>query len=829
MLRRNAGATLFVVLALAIGIAANTAVFTAYKAMVARPLEARDPSRMVNLALIRRSDAIDYKFSYPDYKAYRKSLHSFSGLIVFRAEQMTLSSAVGSGKFASVFVVSENYFQVLGAKLLRGRRFASIGIPALIASPSVLISENYWREQFGGDPAVLGKTIRLNGATVQIVGITPHNFADTSIGAPDFWLPLCLEPLLHGDPRWLRDRENRGFQLFGRLAPGATIPQAQAELTIAANRIRTLHDPRSESVKPCTALVWRGSPFPLPLKQYGRMRITILLVMLAAAVLLVVACANVGSLQLARARARQNDLRTRLSLGASRLRLVRQLLTESALLGLLAGIAGLLLAWSFMRILIVVAAETLPPEDGTLVFHVAPDLETFAYVPAISFAAALLFGLAPAMDSSGSALASAVRGGTASRRTRRLQNLLIAAQVSLSLVLLIVGSIFIRSAIHSLQTDPGYDAKYVIALDLEFPEALDYTPSRKLALINQTRTHLAALPGVAAVTSARPPANDAFQTAAAVPGQRKQSLFYYTYVQSNYFEVLGIPLVAGRSFPSHGQAGRSVILSESAASQLWPGKNPVGRSIRLGPSDEQVHPRTELSTGGSLYRVIGVARDIRGVALDGSDSGQIYLPLSDNRLPGRSILIRTRSSPGKTMRSIGPLVSSVDPDVAATFFSLEQRLRLSAPVMVAGFAAATASALGLLGLLLVLMGIYGTVGYVVVLRRREVGIRMAVGAQKRDILSLITREIARPVLTGLFAGMFIATGVSYLLRGLLYGLEPANAISFACVPLLFLAVALLAAYPPSRRAMRPATGRASDTLEHLRSGHAYRSYTCAEV
>ncbi|MGH9584429.1 MAG: ABC transporter permease, partial [Bryobacteraceae bacterium] len=494
-LRRNLGFTAVAVLALAIGIGANTAVFTAYKAMVARPLDARDPGRMVNLALIRHSGATDYKFSYPDYKAYRDSMHSFSGLIAFGQEQMTLSNAGGiagqrtaaaepeigrfgllspgasNGESTSVIVVSENYFKVLGVKVLRGRTFASIGIPALVSSPSVLISENYWQRRFAGNPAVLGKTIRLNGAAVQIAGITPHDFVGTGIAVPDFWLPLSLEPLVHGDHGWLRDREHQRFRLFGRLAAGAGIGQAQAEMTILANRLRTLHDPHSESAEPCTALVWPGSPCPLPLKLYPGMELAILLIMVATGMVLLVACANVGSLQLARARARQNELRTRLSLGATRLRVIRQLLTESALLGLLAGVAGLLLAWAFLQILVLLAAAALPADEGTLIFHVTPDLEIFAYALGISLLAGILFGLAPALESSRSALSSTVRGGTSPLRTRRLQNFLIAAQVSLSLLLMIAGSMFIRSSIHALKTDPGYDARHAIALDIQFPEA----------------------------------------------------------------------------------------------------------------------------------------------------------------------------------------------------------------------------------------------------------------------------------------------------------------------------------------------------------------------
>ena len=810
MLYRSRGFTAVAVFALALGIGVNTAVFTAYKAMVARPLDARDPGEMVNVALMRNSGASDFRFSYPDYEAYRDSVRSFSGLIAYSPEHMRLSNAggapaAGSGlgilglpsssrsnaEFAMVCVVSENYFKVLGVTALRGRTEAV-----------ALISENYWQRRFAGDPAVLGKIIHLNGAAVTIGGITPRDFVGTGIGAPDFWLPLSLEPLVHADENWLRDRENARFRLFGRLAPGATIGRAQAEISILANHLRTLHDPHSDSAKPASVLVWPGSPFPLPLKLYRGLTLTILLIMSAAAMVLAVACANVASLQLARAKSRQAELHTRLSLGASRLRVIRQLLTESALLGLLAGVLALVFTWALLNVCATRAKEDLPPEAGSLIFVVTPDLEIFAYVFAVSLVAGILFGLAPAMESSRSALSSAVRGGTSPVRGRRIQDFLIAAQVALSLVLMIAGSMLIRSSINSLKMETGYDSKHVVDLDFQFPEGSKYTATRKVALVEELRARLASLPGVVAITSARAPDDNSFRTAA-VSAQNVQSILHYTYVQPNYFQTLGIPLFAGRSFQTQaGQPERSVVLSESAAKQLWPDENPIGRSLRLGATDEKSHNRSELFADGPAYQVIGISRDTRGVEFDGSDSKQVYLPLSESGLASHPILIRSQSDPAQVIRAINPLISSIDPDLTVTSSTLEEMLRRSAPFMSSRLAAAVASTVGLFGLVLTLMGIYGTVSYIVVLRTREIGIRMAIGAQKRDVVGLILRESTRPVFAGLLAGVFLAVGASYLLRDVLYGLHTVDGISFGGVSLLFLAIALLAAYPPSRRAMR---------------------------
>jgi predicted permease len=829
ILRRNAGFTAVAVIALGLGIGVNTAVLTAYKTMVARPLQARDPNQMVNLMLLPDSGGAEYLFSYPDYERYRDSARSFSGLIATKIEQqLTLASAggiagqrlsssesrtesglgrlgllpsgPGNTEFSIVMAVSENYFDVLGAGALRGRTFHSGSGPELLASPSVLISENFWRKRFAGDPTVLGKTIRLNGAAVTIIGITPHNFVGTGISAPDFWLPLSLEPLIHADPNWLRNRENQFCRIFGRLAPGVNMAQAQAETGLVADRLRTLHDPNSEWAKPATALVFPGSPMAVPLRMNRPLTLTILFIVAATGMVLLVACADVGSLQLVRARSRQHELETRLALGASRARIIRQLLTESALVGLLAGVLGFLFTAVLLKFGVTLAAEAFPAEFGTLIFDVTPSLEIFAYVLALSLAAGILFGLAPAMESSRSALSPA-KGGTATVRTRRTQDFLVAAQVALSLVLMIAGSMLIRSAINSVKMDTGYDSKQVLDLDLQFPEGAKYTPARKIALVGELRTRLAALPGVASLTSARPPGDFGFLTAAAPLAQNvPQSVqrMHYSYVQSNYFQTLGIPMIGGRSF----QTERSIVLSESAAKQLWPQGNPIGRSVRLGATDERVHNPGELRADGPVYQVIGIARDTRGLELNGSDSRLIYLPLPEDRPPMYSILIRTSTDPELVISAIVSAISSVDPDLVVTSSTLAQMLRRSPSFLISSLAAFVATAVGLLGLLLALMGMYGTVSYIVLLRTREIGIRMAIGAQKRDVLALVLGESARPVMAGLLAGVFLAAGVSYLLRGLLYGLGTVDGISFGGVSLLFLTVALLAAYLPSRRAMR---------------------------
>ncbi len=814
-LSRNRGFTSVSVLALALGVGINTGTFTAYKALVTRPLDARDPGQMANIALTLKSGEFAFMFSYPDYVGYRDQARSFRGVIAWSNDLLALTEAGGivsqrsalagslfgklgllppgasNAEFASTFIVSENYFSVLGRMPLRGRSFES-------TSPSVLISENYWKKRFAGDPAVLGKTVRLNGVAVNIVGITPHDFVGTSVVVPDFWLPLSLEPLVHPDANEIRDRENFRLRLFGRLAPGVGMREAQAEMTVIANRLRSLHDPHSEWSRPVRAVVSPGSP--LPGKINTALKFTIVLIMVAAGLVLVIACANVASLQLARAKARQNELNMRLSLGASRGRLIRQLLTESAVLGVVAGLVALPCTWAMVQLGATLFRQAFPMEIGTVVLTVTPDFQIFGYALAVSLIAGLLFGIAPALESSHSALFSTIRGG--SSRRARLRNVLVASQVAVSLVLMIAGSMLVHSSLRAVGMATGYEGKHVVDLDFRFPEGTKYNPERKLAVINELRGKVARLPGVVEITSGHAPDGNGGRTARVSANGASQGVLHYSWVQANYFRTLGIPLLVGAGFPQQNEsAEHSVLLSESAARSLWPGRNPLGRTLRLSTDDDLFHPKTELLPEGPTWQVIGVVRDTRGIEADGSDSAQVYLPLPQERVSDYPILIRTRLNPEVIIRSLDSAAASVDPDLVISTATLEEMLRQTPPFLGAVFSAAIAITIGMFGLLLAAMGIYGTVSYIAVLRTREVGIRMAIGAQKTDILGLMIRESMRSVVAGLLFGMLLAIGASRLLRGVLFGVGTVDAISFLGTSALFVSIALLATYFPSRRAM----------------------------
>jgi hypothetical protein len=419
-LSRGRWSTVVTILSLALGIGVNTALVTAYKAFFARPLDARNADEMVNIAVTRNSGVTEYEFSHSDYEGFRDSVIGFSGLAAFRVARVQLTNAGGmisqraadeqsvlgrlmtappsNAEFAQALVVSENYFSVLGISPLHGRSFEAANTDDASGLPAVLVSENHWQRRFKGDPAIVGKTVHLNGVAVTIIGVTPRDFVGTFIATPAFWLPLSIDPLINGDSQWLLNRENRPYRIVGRLARGATIVQARAQITSVADRLWTQYDSNAgSSNRPATGLVWPGSPFPYPPSRLPGLNLAIGLILFGAAMLVAVACANVGSLQLARARSREAEMRTRFSLGATRARIIRQLLTESALVGLAAGALALLFSWTLLKVGVRVVADALPVQFGTLVFDVNPNLAIFAYVLLISLIAGILSGLSPAI------------------------------------------------------------------------------------------------------------------------------------------------------------------------------------------------------------------------------------------------------------------------------------------------------------------------------------------------------------------------------------------------------------------------------------------------
>ena len=835
MLAKHRSFTAVAILALGLGIGLNTAIFTVYRSFLLRPLDASDARQVVNISRTDYQGKHDPSFSFADYEAYRDHNHVFSGLIAATGDEVALSGVgnapnaggpiggrlarifgfrlpsviSGGAEFVTASIVSDNYFSVLGVNAVRGRIFGSKATHDT-PLPGVLISENYWQRRFRGDPGLLGRSIKLNGAPFTVIGITPHDFMGTNLNVPNFWIPISQQELLQPGSNILHDRENACCRMYGRLAPGTRLSEAQAEMNLLGEQLRPQHAPHSDGSKPVTIQLYPGSPFGRDLE--AGLNVAVALIMCAVGMVLLIACANLASLQLARGSARQNEMGIRLSLGASRGRLIRQLLTESAILGLLAGVASLFLTWWILRLLVVQISATLPAAWGAFALHVAPDMRVFGYVFGVSLLAGLLFGFAPALESSKPSLASALKEEGAqfvfSTGKWRVRDGLIAVQVAVCLVLMIAGGLLIRSSIRALKMETGYEAKRVLFLDLYFPDGFGYTREKQAVGIHRLYDRIRALPGVTDVTFGRPPAGGGMRTATVTLNGEKsladnsQRDLYYAYVQPNYFRTLNIPLSLGVGFTeAHGPPVAAAILSESAAKELWPGKNPIGREIVLDGS-KRFHAKDELTPDGSSYQVIGIARDTRAALIDGMDVRKVYLPLPADRLDDRPLLVRTEGDPKPLVDDIGRLVHSLDSNMIIYSETLDGLLTTSPQFVTSRCAALFASIIGALGLMLASVGIYGTVSYAVIRRTREVGVRMALGAKKRDVVKLILVESTRPVLAGLSIGVVGATGAAHLMQALLFGVNPLDAVSFVGVSGLLFLIAMLAAYLPAQRAAR---------------------------
>jgi len=833
MLAKHRRFTFTAILALGLGIGVNTAVFTLYRAFLLRPLDANNAKELVNVSCITDQGRYDANFSYPDFESYRDRNHVFSGLIAATADEVTLSDAGGSAssvgkvvgtvatavgfrmpsvmagtaEFVSVSLVSDNYFSVLETNPTQGRTFDSDD--AHSTTPVVIISENYRRRRFAADPALIGKSVKLNGVAFTVIGISPQDFMGTSLNVPSFWIPLRFQELLHPGDDILHDRENACCRLNGRLLPGVRVNEAQAEMNLLAEQLRSLHAAHSDLSKPLTIQLRPGSPFGRDLDI--NLRFAIALIMSAVGMILVIACANLASLQLARSAARQSEIGIRISLGASRSRLIRQLLTESALLGIAAGAVSMVITYWVLRLFIVEIAAALPAEWGAFALRVSPDMQIFGYVFAISLLAGVLFGLLPALESSKANLISAIKEEStrflALTGKNRLRDGLIAVQVAICLVLMINGGLLLRSSIRTLRMDTGYETKHVLSLEVNFPDGFGYTREKEVSEVRALEESLRSLPSVESVSIGRSPAGGGLRSATVTlegehPSAENSRILYYNYVQANYFGTLNIPLSLGHGFSMIGAGiDPAAIVSESAARDLWPGRNPVGQKLTLDGGD-QFHSKDELLPVRTSYQVVGVAKDTRGVLIDGTDIRKVYLPLPAARLDDRPLLIRTKGDPWLLKDDIGRILRSLDSNMIVNSFTLDDLLRTSPQFVIARCAALFASAAGSLGLLLASIGIYGTVSYAVVRRTREVGIRVALGATKRNVLGLILVESTRPVVLGLLVGIIGAIGVAQLMRAILFGVTTLDAVSYVGVSALFFTIAMLAAYLPARKATR---------------------------
>lgn len=790
-MKRAPGFTLAAVLTLMLGIAGNTTIFSFVNAILLRPLPVADSNRVVSVYTSDFSGPAYGTSSYPDYLAFRENSDVLSGMAAYTFAPMNLSSG-GATERVLGHSVSENYFSVLGVGVSRGRAITAED------TAGVVISYGLWQRSFASDPGVVGRPIVLNGKPCHVAGVAPEGFTGLMRGIPaDLWAPVTLNAQPGtAEARQLSNRGSRSFLLTGRLAEGVDLAKAQAAFTVVADRMRKAWPDN------WTDIAGKGRRITLQpvndalFADRGAVVGFLTVLMAIVGIVLLLACVNVANLLLARAAARTRELSIRLSLGAGRFRLIRQLLTESLLLSSLAGVTGVLLSVWATRLLM----NFRPPLPVPVALDLSLDVRVLGFALILTLGTALAFGLLPAIRATRPDLTSALKEaapGAGNRgsglRALSLRNTLTIAQVALSLLLLIGAGLFIRSLLSATSIDVGFDRKNLVVASVDV-DLQGYDRARGSAFYRQLLERIGTLPGVrsASLASVVPLGFDGGRTRIDLEGytarQGEDMELHYNVVSSRYFETMSIPLVRGREFTDQDREGGpgAAIVNEALVRKYWPGADPLGKVIRRGRAS---------------YSVVGVARDGKYGSLGEKPLPYFYLPLFQAYTNPISIHVRTRGEPAAMVSAIRGEVQALDKDLPLTGVkTMEEHLGLALlPARVAGM---LLGAFGGLALLLAIVGVYGVISYAVSRRTREVGIRMALGARTSDVLVMILRQGMGVIVIGIFLGLGAAIGLTRFTASLLYDVSPTDPWTLTGVCLLLAAAGLAASAAPAIRAAK---------------------------
>lgn len=790
-LRSRPGFALTALLTVGLGIGVNTAVFTLFYSLIARPLPVTDPGRLYNIYQEfsgdygRRVDGMPSLLSLPEYREYLAGSRAFSGMAVYG--KLGLAFEGGRDGGAEGELVSCNYFSVLGASVSLGRGFNADECSPGGSAPVAVISNRTWRDAFASDSSVVGKPIELNHAHLTIIGVTAPGFAGVSLEPADVWIPILQQPLVDRQRDSLLESETSWLYVIGRLAPDAKLSQAQREVDGVARTLDGSHPGRVTK-----AVLQRGALFNAPEHQREGGVIGGAIGALALLVLVVI-CANLMNLLLARGIARQREIAIRLALGGSRRRLIAQLVTESLILAIAGGAIGLLMAIGLPPVLI--RALALPPVQLDL----SLDPMIFGFALVLSTLAALTFGLLPALQATRMQLATAIKGAATSpgdrHRPGRLRAIVVGVQIAGSGCLVIISAVLLRSALRQAALDPGYDPTGVVSISLNLPQ-LGYDANRSRALYDDLKSRLTATPGIEAVALAEmlPLLSRHGEPARPLDGEERSIQSDWNVVSGSYLPLMKIPLLSGRVFTdaeitSGGE--QPAVLSHRLAEALWPGQEPIGRSFEASKVK---------------YRVTGIAADVYHVSLTERPGyfGYLSAPAADPR--GMLFVIRTRGDVSAIVNQVTGVAHQLDPAIVVRSQSLTERMDLAR--LPAKISSLVSSALGGLALLLAMVGVYGVVSYGVNQRRKEIAVRLALGARSDQVVRRMMRMGLPAAAVGLTVGFLLAVGASQVLRSLIADIPIFDVVPFVGASTGLVLIVAIATWLPARAASRVQPGSA---------------------
>ena len=789
------------VLTVALGVGVNTAIFTVVNGVLFRDLTVPDAHELVSVyqavdGVPNRESTDGFPFTTAEYRAYRDRTETLSSIMGFSGPWgTTLGGEVPQDVVGAL--VTCNYFDVLRQPPAIGRGLTAQDCETG-ADPVVVLSHGLWTTTFAAAPDIVGRTVELNRQAFSVVGVAPEDMHAGAVDRTAYFAPISTQPLLLPEENIYENDQNSWLVLIGRREDQAGLDQVRAELEVIAAQIDQQQPGRST-----TLLVERATPLS-HLPAFRRTAFAVgAIVMTAFGLVLLIACANVANLLLARATARSREITVRFSLGASRARVIQQLLTESLAISIAGGALGAVLAlWSFQAIG-AFGLPSLPIIGMPRGLDASPDARALSFTLVLIFGTGILFGLAPALHLSKQDLHTAIKqdsSGTGRRLGGLLQNALVGVQVALCMVLVIGAGLLLRG-LHATQTvDPGFVYRdiAVAAFDLE---AAGYGTGGAAAFRQQLLEQAGGLPGVATVAYARREPLSTQRTGAMIrlPGQAESQArrAERNEVTPDYFSLVGIPIVRGRTFTDAEVADDALvaIVTETTARNLWPGQEPIGQTLLAG--------------NGFAFRVIGLARDAQVTRFGDIDPYYLYLPAAPRVATGQlELLVRSRADFNSTASGIRAAVRSLDPGVAVRVSPLEANLEYWRNL--SGSVTALGAALGMLALVLATLGIYGVVSYFVSRRYREIGIRMALGARSGDVLRLVLRQTMRPVVVGAGLGIATAVGASSILSSVLFGVSRVDPVGLGGAAVFVLGVALAAGV----LAGRPVIG--SDPMGTLR-------------